>query len=192
DADKAIISREKNGVFYRAEAYGFSREFMDHVRDTPIKAERGSGIGRALLERRVIHIPDVKADPDYTFMEHQKLGDFRTLLAVPMLHERVPKGIVTLTRSEMRPFTDKQIELATTFADQALIAIENVRLFNETKEALEQQTATSEVLQVISSFPGQLEPVFNAMLVNATRICDATFGNLFLREGPTFRAVAVH
>ena len=199
DADKTIISREKNGVFYRAEAYGFSREFMDYVRDTPIKAERSSGIGRALLEGRVIHIPDVKADPDFTFMEHQKLGDFRTLLAVPMLREGVPKGIVTLTRSEMRPFTDKQIELATTFADQAAIAIENVRLFEaeqkrtrELSEALEQQTAASEVLSVISSSAGELQPVFQAMLENATRICEATFGTLLLYEGDAFRRVAMH
>ena len=115
---------------------------MDQVRDTPIKAERGSGIGRALLEGRVIHIPDVKADPEFTFMEHQKLGDFRTVLAVPMLREGVPRGIVTLTRSEVRPFTDKQIELATTFADQAAIAIENVRLF-ESVEARTRELAAS-------------------------------------------------
>src|SRR5262249_10134277 len=199
DADKAIISRGKNGVFYRAKAYGFSREFMDQVRDTPIKAERGSGIGRALLEGRVIHIPDVKADPDYTFMEHQKLGAFRTLLAVPMLREGVLKGIVTLTRSEVRPFTEKQMELATTFADQAAIAIENVRLFDEVQartrelsESLEQQTATSEVLKIISSSPGELEPVFKAMLENATRLCEARYGTMWLCEGDAFRAASLH
>ena len=147
DADKAIITRQKDGVFYRAEAYGFSREFMDQVRDTPIKAERGSGIGRALLEGRVIHIPDVKADPEFTFMEHQKLGDFRTVLAVPMLREGVPRGIVTLTRSEVRPFTDKQIELATTFADQAAIAIENVRLFESVEARTHELAASLENLQ---------------------------------------------
>ena len=147
DADKAIITRQKEGVFYRAEAYGFSREFMDQVRDTPIKAERGSGIGRALLEGRVIHIPDVKADPEFTFMEHQKLGDFRTVLAVPMLREGVPRGIVTLTRSEVRPFTDKQIELATTFADQAAIAIENVRLFESVEARTRELAASLENLQ---------------------------------------------
>jgi len=142
DADKTIITREKNGVLYRAEAYGFSREFMERVRDTPIKAERGSGFGRALLEGRVIHIPDVKADPEYTFTEHQRLGDFRTLLAVPMLREGVASGVVSLVRSEVRPFTDKQIDLATTFADQAAIAIENVRLF-ERVEARTRELAKS-------------------------------------------------
>jgi class 3 adenylate cyclase len=150
DADKTIITREKNGILYRAEAYGFPREFMDQVRDTPIKPERGSGVGRALLEGRVIHIPDVKADPEYTFMEHQKLGDFRTLLAVPMLRDGVPSGVVTLTRTEMRPFSDKQIELATTFADQAAIAIENVRLLdnlNKLNQQLEQRV-TDQVSEI--------------------------------------------
>jgi GAF domain-containing protein len=150
DADKTIITREKNGILYRAEAYGFPREFMDQVRDTPIKPERGSGVGRALLEGRVIHIPDVKADPEFTFMEHQKLGDFRTLLAVPMLRDGVPSGVVTLTRTEMRPFSDKQIELATTFADQAAIAIENVRLLdnlNKLNQQLEQRV-TDQVSEI--------------------------------------------
>jgi GAF domain-containing protein len=142
EADKATITRQRDGVFYRAEAYGFSREFMDYIRSIPIEAERGSASGRALLEGRVVHIPDVTADPEYTMVEAQRLGDYRTILCVPMLREGVPIGVLALTRSEVRPFTDKQIELITTFADQAAIAIENVRLF-ESVEARTRELAKS-------------------------------------------------
>src|SRR5215813_7737914 len=134
--------------------------------------------------------PDVQADPEYSFVQAQRLGDYRTVLAVPMLREGVPIGVLILTRKEVRPFTDKQIELVSTFADQAAIAIENVRLFDsveartrELSESLEQQTATSEVLKVISSSPGELELVFEAMLQNATRICGAKFGQMYSYDG---------
>ena len=142
EADKATITRQRDGAFYLAEGYGFSREFMDYIRTIPIKPERGSASGRALLEGRVVHISDVTADPEYTWAEAQRLGDFRTVLAVPMLREGVPIGVLALTRSEVRPFTDKQIELVTTFADQAAIAIENVRLF-ESVEARTRELAKS-------------------------------------------------
>jgi GAF domain-containing protein len=142
DADKAIILREKEGTFYRNEAYGFSREFLDYVKDIPIEADRGSASGRALLEGRVIHIADVTADPEYTLAEVQRLGDYRTILSVPMLREGIPIGVLVLMRSEVRPFTEKQIELVTTFADQAAIAIENVRLF-ESVEARTRELAAS-------------------------------------------------
>ena len=129
----------------------------------------------------------------------QKYISVRAGLAIPLMREGVPIGVLGLTRLEPRPFTDKQIDLITTFADQAVIAIENVRLFDEVKartrelsELLEQQTATSEVLKVISSSPGELEPVFNAMLENATRICEAKFGVLFQSEGDALRTVAMH
>ena len=142
DADKAFITRQRSGVFYRAEAHGFSREFMDYIKDIPIKAERGTAAGRALLEGRLIHIPDVKADAEYTWAQAQRLGDFRTILAAPMLREGVPIGVLILMRSDVRAFTDKQIELVTSFADQAAIAIENVRLF-ESVEARTRELAAS-------------------------------------------------
>jgi GAF domain-containing protein len=134
EADKATVTRQKDGEFYRAESFGFPSEFMDYVRNVPVVPDRGSAIGRALLEGVVVHIPDVKADSDYTFTEGQKLGDFRAILCVPMLREGVPIGVLALTRSEPRPFTEKQIELVATFADQAAIAIENVRLFEQVQE----------------------------------------------------------
>ena len=142
DADKATITRQKDGAFYSAETYGFSPEYMDYIRKIPIVPERGLASGRALLEGRLVHIPDVKADPEYTFLEGQRLGDYQTILAVPMLREGTPIGVLILTRSEVRPFTDKQIELVSTFADQAAIAIENVRLF-ESVEARTRELAKS-------------------------------------------------
>jgi GAF domain-containing protein len=197
DADQGNITRQRDGMFYRAQFYGFSRDFMDLVQDQPVKLGRGNIHGRALLDGRVVHIPDVLADPDYTFAEGQQAGGFRTALGVPMLKDGMPIGVIALTRLEVRPFSDKQIELVTTFADQAVIAIENVRLFDEVQartreltEALEQQTATSEVLSVISSSPGELDPVFQAMLQNSVRICEAKFGQMFLFEHNSVRLVA--
>ena len=119
-----------------------------------------------------------------------EVAGIRTLLVIPLLKENEPVGAISIYRKEVRPFTDKQIELVTNFAAQAVIAIENTRLLNELRELLQQQTATSDVLQVISARPGELEPVFQAMLENATRICDAKFGNLLLYEGNAFRVAA--
>ena len=158
-----------------------------------------------LKANAAIHVADLarderfvqKSDPEV--VAAVELGGIRTFVAVPMLKDEKLIGAVILYRQEVRPFSDKQIELVKNFAAQAVIAIENARLLNELRqrtgdltEALEQQTATSEVLQVISSSPGALEPVFAAMLASATRICEAEFGNLFLRERETFRAVAWH
>ena len=159
---------------------------------------------RLIQSRRTLHIADYSNDRAYlgrdpVAIAGVELGGIRTLLAVPMLKDDELVGFVTIFRQEVRPFTDKQIELVSNFANQAVIAIENARLVNELRErtddlteALEEQTATSEVLQVISGSPSDLEPVFAAMLGSATRICEARFGNLFLREGETFHLVAWH
>ena len=199
EADNALLWR-RDGEFCRVVAnHVYSREFEEYLKQHPVPVGRGSLAGRTALEGKIVHIPDVLADPEYTLTEAIKRAPYRTMLGVPLLREGTPIGVIAMTRATVRPFSDKQIELLTTFADQAVIAIENVRLFDEVQartreltEALEQQTATSEVLGVISSSPGELQPVFEAILANATRICEAKFGTLYLREGDGFRAVAMH
>jgi two-component system, NtrC family, sensor kinase len=164
----------------------------------------GTGLGRAVRTKQAVHIADVTAEPAYRERDPMRvaaadLGGVRTMLNVPMLKEGEVVGGIAIYRTEIRPFTEKQIELVTNFAHQAVIAIENTRLLNELRqrtddlsESLEQQTATSEVLRVISSSPGELEPVFQAIMEKATRICEAKFGNLLLYEGDAFRRVALY
>jgi signal transduction histidine kinase len=165
EADQATITRQIDGVFYRAEGYGFSPEYMEYVKDIPVRLERGNATGRALLEHRVIHIADVLNDRDYTWAKAQELGGFRTVLGVPMLREGVPMGVLSLTRCQVRPFTDKQIELVTTFADQAAIAIENVRLFDEIQEKNRQLAEASEhKSQFVSSMSHELRTPLNAII----------------------------
>ena len=192
DAEFAFIFRRHGEVYRLAANHGFPSDYEEFVKRQSIAPGRGTLVGRTALEATTIHLPDVLADPEFTWHESQRLGGFRTMLGVPLFREGVAIGVMAMMRSEVRPFTAKQVELLTTFADQAVIAIENVRLFNETQEALEQQTATSEVLKVISSSPGELEPVFEAMLANATRICGAKFGTLYLHRGDAFYATAFH
>jgi signal transduction histidine kinase len=165
DADKAIITRQEGGVFFRAESYGWSPEFMEFVGSVPVVPERGTCIGRTLLEGRVIHIPDAEADPDYTWTEARRVGGFRTMLGVPLLREGIPIGVLALTRSEVRPFTDKQIELVSTFADQAAIAIENVRLFDEIQDKSRQLAeASKHKSQFLANMSHELRTPLNAII----------------------------
>jgi GAF domain-containing protein len=193
EAEQAIISQLSDDGLYRIAAnYGFSSEFEDWARRNPFKPGRGSVTGRTALEGKVVHVPDVLADPEYTVREGQKLGGYRSNIGVPLLRDGVVIGVFVLTRPTVKPFTEKQIELVRIFADQAVIAIENARLLNELRESLQQQTATADVLRVISSSRGELTPVFEAMLENAVRICEAGFANLWLHDGKDFRAAAIH
>jgi GAF domain-containing protein len=192
ESEYACFFKLQDGKYHLAGSNNAKAEYIKYLSDHPISLDRGSLVGRTALECRTVHIPDCLADPEYTSHEYARAGKHRSMLGVPLLRDGVPVGVIGLLRTSVKAYTDKQVELVTTFADQAVIALENVRLFTETKEALEQQTATSEVLKVISSSPGELEPVFSAMLANATRICEATFGNLYLCEGLNFHGVATH
>ena len=197
EADYACFFKLQDGKYHVAAANNAEAAYVKFLLEHPITPDRTSCIGRAAVERRTVHLPDCLADPEYKLHEYQRVGNHRSLLGVPLLRDGVPIAVIGLLRTVVKPFTSKQIELVTTFADQALIAIENVRLFEaeqartrELSESLEQQTATSEVLQVISSSPGELEPVFNAMLANATHICEAKFGTIFQFDGERFRCMA--
>ena len=170
EADRGILFRREDELYKSAALYGYSREFREFHESHPIAPGRGTAVGRAAIEGKAVNIPDVLADPEYTFLDAQKIARYRANLAVPLLREGMPVGAFSLTRAEPRPFTDKQIELAETFADQAVIAIENVRLFNETQEALERQTATADILKVIASSPSDVQPVFAAIAERSNRL----------------------
>ena len=205
-AEYSILFRLRDGKYHVACSNKAGTEFVKFSEEHPIDVDRRSLVGRTALERRWVHIEDCLADPEYGLHEAARIGKHRTMLGVPLLHDGMAIGVIGLLRTSVKPFTDKQIELVTTFASQADIAIENARLLNELRqrtadltertadltEALEQQTATSEVLQVVSSSPSDLQPVFAAMLENAVRICSATFGNIFRWDGEAFHLVAAH
>src|SRR5450830_1709889 len=194
------ICEAKFGVLFRCDGSEFFPTAWVGVPPalTDYHRQRGSfrpapeaPLGRLLKTGGVIYTADEAAEPN-SASPASRLGGARSLVAVPMFKENKLIGAIIIYRQEIRPFTDKQISLVKNFAAQAVIAIENTRLLTDLGEALEQQTATSEVLRVISSSPGELEPVFQAMLENATRICGAKFGTLYLYEGDSFHATAFH
>jgi GAF domain-containing protein/anti-sigma regulatory factor (Ser/Thr protein kinase) len=192
DAQDAVIYRLEGDLLQRAAICG-----LIPMRETPLRLTRGTVSGRAVVDRQTIHIHDIDAESETEFPDIDKTGReggsrARTRLAVPLLHEGVVLGTILIRRMEARPFTDKQIALLKTFADQAVIAIENVRLFQELKEALEQQTATSEILGVIASSPTDLQPVLEAVAASAARLCDANDAIIHRRDGELARPVALY
>ena len=198
-ADRSGIRLAKDGLYYNVASHGYSPEHKARMERETFKVDRSSVVGRVVLDAKSVHLIDSQADPNPELVNRSRSGNIRTLLGVPLQREGTPIGVLLLQRTIVQPFTDEEIGLAETFADQAVIAIENVRLFeaeqqrtHELAESLEQQTATSEVLRVISGSPGELQPVFEAMLANATRLCEAKFGVLYRSEGDAFRAVALH
>ncbi len=196
DADHALLFQREGEIFRYAASFGLATEVHARIRDyfksRPVPVNHGSITGRAALEARVVQVADVLAETDYAWSGAQDIGDWRAALGAPLLREGRVVGVIFVAKTVPQPFTDKQIELVETFANQAVIAIENVRLFNETKEALEQQIATAEILRVIASSPTDLQPVFDAIAASAVRLCSGLYSTVARYDGEMLHLVATN
>src|SRR5262249_24948669 len=189
------LFRYENGAFRESSSVNAPAAFKEFLRRGPVQPTPGTGLARVVQTKQTAHIRDVRELEAYAnrdpFVVAGVEAGIRTLLVVPMLKDNPLVGVIGIYRLEVRPFSDKQIELVTNFARQAVIAIENTRLLNELRESLQQQTATADVLRVISSSAGALTPVFDAMLEKAMHLCEAAFGGLWTLEENRYAAVAV-
>jgi signal transduction histidine kinase len=197
EAHDAFVFRREGERYRLAASYGYSPEYQEYMKKQSVESGRGTLVGRTALEAGVVHIPDALADPEYVWKESQKRGGFRTMLGVPLLRGGAPIGVFAMTRRVVQPFSDKQIELLTTFADQAMIAIENVRLFDvvqartrDLSESLQQQTATADVLKTISRTAFDLQRVLETLLESTVRLAGAKHGMIFRYDGECCRAAA--
>ena len=194
-----ILTRKQGDRYYRAALHGFPDEAIAEMKSVPVDLESGMIVARALRNCAVVHVADVNADPEYPGSPAQTLGGVRTVLSVPLIRETQPIGAITVSRTRVEPFTEKQIDLIKTFADQAVIAIENARLFDEVtartedlRESLQQQTATADVLKVISRSAFDLQTVLDTLVQSAARLADAANCFIFRREGDKFRLASSH
>ena len=190
EADQGVVWRLDGEAYRVAAGHGVSRGFREYLAHHVIRPGRGSVIGRAGLERRTVEVADVLVDAEYEVLGFQEAGGYRTILAVPMLRQGAMVGVFSLNRRQVKPFTPRQVELVETFADQAVIAIENARLFEELQESnreladtLEQQTAIAEVLRIIASNPAGVEGVLDALVKTLCRLCDADVGRAVRLDG---------
>ena len=198
DAEIANIWRPADGAYRMAASYAVTSRFKEYLENKEyletiaIGPDHGSVVGRTLLTGKVVHVLDVQADPDYKLSSIVALGSYRTTLGVPLLREGVPIGVLFLGRTRVEPFTQQQIDLITTFADQAVIAVENTRLLNELRGSLQQQTATADVLKIISRSTFDLRTVLQTLVESAARFCNADKANIIREKDGVFYAAEAY